>query len=41
MNKRTPPFFCLLSKAPDKSPHHTSSQNSRNVAIPIIKILQA
>jgi hypothetical protein len=41
MNKRTPPFFCLLSKAPDESPHYISSQNDRNVAIPIIKNLQA
>lgn len=41
MNKRTPPFFGLLSRAPDESPHYTSSQNGRHVAIPIIKNLQA
>lgn len=41
MNKRTPPFFCLLSKAPDKSPHKTRPQNTCNVAIPIIKTLLA
>ncbi len=41
MNKRTPPFFCLLSKAPDKSKNNINSKNFRNVAIPIIKNKQA
>lgn len=41
MNKRTPPFFCLLSKAPDKFQNNTKAQNYRNVAIPIIKSLKA
>jgi len=41
MTKRTPPFFCLLSRAPDTSSIHTDSQNFRNVAIPIIKNRQA
>ncbi len=41
MNKRTPPFFCLPSKAPDKVIHHKTSQNCRSVGIPIIKSLRA
>ncbi len=41
MNKRTPPFFGLLSRAPDKSPNKIKPQNNRDVAIPIIKNKQA
>ncbi len=37
MNKRTPPFFCLPSRAPDKSQYTIHLQDYRNVAIPIIK----
>ncbi len=41
MNKRAPPFFCLLSRAPDTCAHNTHSSKQGRVGIPIIKNFKA